>query len=88
MREAKEREILSGPSPQYPLDVPDLRRKIIIEDYDSGTVVRHEIELHRTSRIDCYRVVIDGKEWKNFVGWSAILSGIRKALPRMRSQYS
>ena len=88
MREAKERKILSGPPPQYPMDIPNLRRRIIIEDYDSGSVVRHEIELRKTRRIDCYRVVVDGKEWKSSAGWSAILAGIRKALPRMRSQYS
>ena len=87
MREEKERKILSGTPPQYPLDIPDLRRRIIIDDYDSGTVVRHEIELHRTRRIDCYRVVVDGKELKNSAGWSAILAGIRKSLPRMRSPY-
>ena len=87
MRDAKDRKLLSGEPPQYPIDVPDLRRKIIIEDYDSGAVVRHEIEMHSTRRIDCYRVVVDGKELKNSAGWSAILAGIRKSLPRMRSPY-
>jgi len=58
--------------PDYPQELPDLRRRIIIIDYDFGEVV-HVIEMHRTNRIDQYRVVADGKEWKQRAGWSKVL---------------
>lgn len=40
---------------------PDLRRRLIVEDYDAGDVRRTVIEMHRSPRIDSYRVRIDGK---------------------------
>lgn len=88
MREAKDRKRLASGPPVYPLDIPDIRRRIVVEDYDCGRVVRHEFELHKTRRIDCYRVIVDGKEWKKSAGWSAVLAGLRKALPRLRSPYA
>lgn len=36
-------------------------------------------------RIDSYRAVIDGREWKASVGWSRVLDGLRRALPRLAS---
>ena len=30
-----------------------------------------------------YRVVADGVEWKRRVGWSNILAGLRKSMPRV-----
>ena len=30
-----------------------------------------------------YRVIADGVEWKQRVGWSKILAGLRKSLPRV-----
>jgi len=85
MRGAKERKRLAGPVPDYPPELPELRRRIVVEDYDSGKVERHEFVLHRTDRLDCYGVVVDGKEWKSRAGWSQILAGLRKALPRLRA---
>lgn len=85
MREAKERKRLSSESPVYPPELPELRRRIIIEDYDSGQVRRHEFCLYRSDRIDCYRVVVDSIEWKTRAGWSQILAGLRRALPRLRA---
>lgn len=82
MRAAKEAKRLAGPAPDYPPDIPDLRRRIVIEDFDFGHRV-HVLELHRTNRVDCYRVVADGKEWKERIGWSRILAGLRKAMPRV-----
>lgn len=84
MREAKARKRLSCPQPDYPPDLPDLRRRIVIEDFDFGHKV-HVLELHRTNRVDCYRVVADGVEWKKRIGWSRILAGLRKAMPRVGS---
>lgn len=65
-----------------PSALPNLRRRIIIEDFDFGHQV-HVLELHRTNRVDCYRVVCDGVEWKRRIGWSKVLAGLRKSMPRV-----
>lgn len=83
-RVAKERKRLSAALPDHPLDLPDLRRVIEITDYDLGTPTTHVIELYRSDRIDCYNVKIDGKPWQVRIGWSRILEGLRKAMPRIR----
>lgn len=61
---------------------PDLRRRVVVEDYDSGQVVRTVIDLHATSRIDSYRVAIDGKPQPGRLGWSRVLGLLRMAMPR------
>ncbi|MFQ6372112.1 hypothetical protein [Shewanella sp. YIC-542] len=63
--------------------IPELRRVIEITDYDNGIPTTHTLALYKTNRIDCYRVIVDGKLWKERIGWSNILAGIRKALPRL-----
>jgi hypothetical protein len=73
---------LSSSAPEYPGQMPDLRRTIIIIDHDFGTV-EHRIDLYRTRRIDCYRVVADGTEWKKRAGWSTVLEAIRKSFIRV-----
>lgn len=83
-RAAKEKKRLSANLPDYPPDLPSLRRLIEITDYDSGTPITHRIELYRSDRIDCYNVKIDGHPWQQRIGWSRILEGLRKALPRLR----
>lgn len=85
MQRGKALARMERPSPEYPPILPELRRRIVIEDFDFGHRV-HVLELHRTSRIDCYRVVADGREWKRRMGWSKILTGLRKALPRLSAQ--
>lgn len=70
------------PAPDYPAALPYLRRRIVIEDFDFGHRV-HVLELFRTNRVDCYRVVADGTEWKERIGWSRILAGLRKSMPRV-----
>jgi hypothetical protein len=74
---------LTAPQPDYPPILPELRRKIIVEDYDFSEVVRHEILLYRTNRIDCYRVEIDGQELSKRMGWARVLEKIRKAFIRV-----
>lgn len=64
---------------------PLLRRRVTIEDFDGAEPRTHVVELYRTSRIDSYRAVIDGREWKPRVGWSRVLDGLRRALPRLAS---
>lgn len=61
---------------------PDLRRRLIVEDYDTGAVVRTIIDMHATTRIDSYRVVVNGNTQPGRVGWSRILSVLRAAIPR------
>lgn len=82
MRAAKEAKRLAGPAPDYTPDLPHLRREIVVRDHDRGTI-EHTLRLYRTNRRDCYRVEIDGKLWKERIGWSRILAGLRKSLPRV-----
>lgn len=87
MVKARERKRLENDPPDYPVEFPDLRRKIIIIDYDFGEK-RYEMDLYKTNRIDCYKVIINGKIWKKRIGWSNILAGIRKSLPRITGMNS
>ena len=66
-----------------PQSIPELRRVIEIIDYDSGEPITHKLELYKTDRIDCYKVLVEGKLWKQRIDWSNILAGIRKAFPRL-----
>lgn len=83
-RLAKEAKRLAGPAPDYPPTMPELRRRIVIVDFDFGEKV-HTLDLYRTNRIDMYRVHVDGQPWKDRMGWSRILAGLRKSLPRVGS---
>lgn len=82
MRAAKEALRMAGPRPDYPPALPDLRRRLIVIDYDFGERI-HTLDMYRTDRADCYRVVADGVEWKSRIGWSRILAGLRKSMPRV-----
>jgi len=84
MRRARERRRMESDAPEYPRELPELRRKIVITDYDFGEKV-HVMELYRSDRSDCYKVLVDGRLWKKRIGFSRILAGIRKALPRINS---
>jgi hypothetical protein len=55
---------------------------IKITDFDSGELIVHKLELYKTGRRDCYDVYVDGAIWKKRIGWSQILAGIGKAMPR------
>lgn len=81
-RQARDRARMARPAPDYPPELPQLRRTIIVIDHDFGTV-EHRMDLYRTNRRDCYRVVADGVEWRKRAGWSAILAGLRKSMPRV-----
>lgn len=84
-RAAREKRRMEGHHPDFPPELPELRRLIEITDFDTGTPITHRVELYRSNRIDCYNVVINGNLWKRRIGWSKILEGLRKALPRLRS---
>jgi hypothetical protein len=83
-RAARGRRRLEGAEPSYRRALPALRRTLIIIDYDFGKV-EHRIDLYRTPRIDCYRAVAGGVEWKRRVGWSRVLAGLRVKFPRVRA---
>jgi len=84
MRSVRDASRMARPAPDYPPALPELRRRIVITDYDFGERV-HTLDLYRTGRVDCYRVHVDGKPWKARIGWSKILEGLRKSLPRVGS---
>ena len=83
-RDARERKRLKGAEPSYPRGLPALRRTLIIIDYDFVRV-EHSVDLYRTRRIDCYRAVADGVEWKRRIGWSKVLAALRVKFPRVRA---
>lgn len=82
MKAGKDADRMERTPPDYPLPLPDLRREIIIIDHDFGEQI-HRLMLYRTNRRDCYKVVADGVEWKEHIGWSKILAGLRKSMPRV-----
>lgn len=82
IRRSRDASRMAEPAPDYPVKLPDLRRRIVIEDFDFGHRV-HVLEFFKTDRIDCYRVVADGVEWKARIGWSQALAGLRKSMPRV-----
>lgn len=75
---------MDSPAPDYPQILPELRREIIIKDFDFGEV-EHKIELHRTNRVDCYKMIVDGKLYDKRIGWSRVLEVIRKQFLRVHS---
>lgn len=87
MRRGKDRARMEREPQGRAPDLPLLRRRVIVTDYDSGEPVTHTLDLYRTRRIDTYRIVADGQPWK-CGGWSAALVGLRKAYPRVPSPRS
>ena len=84
MQRGQEAARMARPEREAVPELPLLRRVIIVIDYDSGHPVEHRIELYRTSRVDVYRATADGQDWGRR-GWSAVLEGLRKSLPRRLS---
>ena len=60
MRAGRERTRLAAPAPDYPVQLPELRRRIVIEDWDFGHKV-HVLELHRTNRRSRFP---SGRRWR------------------------
>ena len=81
-RASSDRARMASDAPDYIPQMPELRRTLTITDHDFGEV-QHRIELYLTSRIDCYRVVADGVEWKRRAGWSTVLEAVRKSFLRV-----
>ena len=82
MRRGKDAARLASPAPDYPAELPRLRRLVIVIDMDTGKPIARTIALYRTPRVDCYRAEVSGRVWQRRIGWSRVLEGLRKALPR------
>ena len=87
MRRGRERAAMAREPRGRAPELPELRREVIVIDYDTGRPVAHTLHLYRTNRVDTYRIEADGKPWKRG-GWSAFLVGLRKAYPRVPSPRS
>ncbi len=87
MRRGRDRARMARPLEGRAPDLPELRREVIVIDYDSGRPITHTLHLYRTRRVDTYRIEADGKPWR-CGGWSAALVGLRKAYPRVPSPRS
>lgn len=82
MRSAKERRRLEGPAPEYPSDLPDLRRIVVVIDFDFGKVVE-VMRLYKTNRVDCYRAVVNDQVWRKRIGWTQVLAAFRRSFVRV-----
>lgn len=86
---ARLRKIEEDPAPDYPAELPDVRRELIIVDHDFQETKHHFI-LYKSDRVDCYFVEVDGmmiigRDGKpQKMGWSKILVMARKAFIRVR----
>lgn len=69
-------------------DLPELRREVVVTDYDSGEPVTHTMHFYRCGRVDQYRVEANGKPWKDRIGWSKALAKLRQAYQRVPSARS
>lgn len=84
MREKKARDRLESDAPDYPLELPDRRKTIIITNYDFGEEV-HKFELFKARCIDQYRVTVNDELWHKEIGMTRIFEGMRKAMPPIRA---
>ncbi len=85
--EARQRARLEREPPEYPPDLPDLRREVLVVDYDSGVPVIHHSLLTKSDRMDGYFVTENGVRWQGRHGWARILGTIRQRFPRVRSMW-
>ena len=83
--DARTRARLERDPPDYPPDLPELRREVLVVDYDSGEAVRHHWVLTKSDRVHCYHVTENGVRWQGRHGWARILATIRQRFPRVRS---
>jgi hypothetical protein len=84
MRRGKEAARMAGPAPVYPVELPRLRRIVVVIDFDLGRPMIRVWQLWKSKRIDCYRVrAPDGKVWPGRWGWARVLAEIRHAYIRV-----
>lgn len=82
MQRGRARARMERPMEDRPPELPERRRIVLVIDYDFGKVVER-MDLYKTNRRDCYKAVINGKVWKNRVGWAKALEGVRKSFVRV-----
>jgi hypothetical protein len=87
MRRGKDAARMARPASGRAPDLPELRREVVVIDYDTGQPISHTLHLYRTGRVDTYRIEADGKPWKRG-GWSKALEGLRKSYVRVPSPRS
>ena len=87
LRRGRDRANAAKPKRGYATSLPELRREVIVVDYDTGQPVTHTLHFYRTRRVDRYAVYADGNPWK-CCGWSTALAGLRKSYPRVPSPRS
>jgi hypothetical protein len=87
-RAANHRERLETNPPACPRDIPEIRREMLVVDYDTGMPVVHHWVLRRTGRVDCYAVTENGTPWRGRHGWARILAQVRQRFPRVLSPLS
>lgn len=89
-RAAKAQRRLEGPAPEYRADLPELRREVVVIDYDTGAPVVHHWVLYRSEppRVDTYRVEENGVAWRGRWGWSRFLAQVRQRFPRVSSEFA
>ena len=83
MHAAKERKRMEGDPQDYPpsIDYAAPVQCIRISDYRTGKI--HQLTLfHSRRRLGCYRVTVNGKPWKQSIGYDRMLRGLRTALYR------
>ena len=88
MKRGRERAIAAREPRGRPPELPDLRREVTVTDYDTGVPITHVMRLYRSDRVDCYRTEADGQLWKPRIGWSVVLTDIRKAYQRVPGKRS
>lgn len=80
---AKAHKRMSEPPPDY-FNVPDYTkpvRQLVITDLLANE--SHTFTLFISPhRIDQYRVEVDGKPWKDRIGWSRIMAAVRRSQAR------
>ena len=87
MRRGRERAAMANQPRGRMLDLPLVRRTVVVTDHDSGQPAVHMLELRRSRRVDSYAVFADGKPWK-VCGWSKVCEGLRKLHQRLPSPRS
>jgi hypothetical protein len=84
MRKAKDKMRIDSPCIGYPVEVPKLRKIIIVINFDFLVSI-NIFKLFRSRHIDQYIVEENGNKWGGKHGMSKILASIRKSMPRLLS---
>jgi hypothetical protein len=86
-RDVKGQKRLKVDSPDYPLPIPELRRIVIVIDFDFGRRVVKFFKFYKTKRIDTYRIV-DEDGVTVSAGWARFINQyLMKCFVRVRRIY-